>query len=110
MAELNQVLLLGNVTRSPDVRYTRGGRAVCTFGMAVNHHYRTRDGMDREDVCFVDIEAFDSAAEACARHGRKGILVLVDGHLRMKEWKDRRTGKQKSKLLVTADFVQHLPR
>ncbi|MFW5893733.1 MAG: single-stranded DNA-binding protein [Verrucomicrobiota bacterium] len=110
MAELNQVLLLGNTTRNPDVRYTREGRAVCSFGMAVNHHYRTRGGDDRQDVCFVDVEAFGEVAEDCARHGGKGILVLVDGHLRMKQWTDRRTGKQKSKLLVTADFVQHLPR
>ncbi len=110
MAELNQVLLLGNATRNPDVRYTRQGRAVCSFGMAVNHHYRTRDGKDREEVCFVDVEAFDSTAETCGRYGGKGKIVLVEGRLRMKQWKSQRTGEQKSKLVVTAEFIQHLSR
>lgn len=108
MTGLNEVLLMGNMTRDPDVRYTREGRAVCTFGLALHRWFRTREGEDHEETCFVDVEAFGPLAETCGRYGRKGRAVLVEGRLRLKRWEDRRSGREHSKLLVTGESLQFL--
>ena len=108
MASLNKVILVGNLTRDPDLRRTPGGASVCNFGMAMNRSYTTAGGEEREEVCFVDVEAWGSWADACSNYLRKGSPVLVEGRLRYDQWEDRETGRKRSKLLVTVERGQFL--
>lgn len=108
MASFNKVLLMGNVTRDPEVRFTTGGMAVCVVGMAMNRRFTTAQGQDREEVCFVDVEVFGKQAESCGQYLRKGAPVFVEGSLRFDQWDDKATGKKRSKLVVRAERVQFL--
>ena len=106
MPALNKVILLGNLTRDPELRYTPQGTAVCSFGLAVNHRYATASGEAREETCFVDIDVWGRQAQSCSSYLRKGTPALVDGRLRLDQWDDRETGKRRSRLRVLADRVQ----
>jgi single-strand DNA-binding protein len=108
MASLNKVFLVGNLTRDPELRRTPGGAVVCNFGLAVSRRYTTARGEDREDVCFVDIEAWGKWAEACKNYLAKGAPVLIEGRLRYDQWEDRETGQKRSRLSVTAERGQFL--
>ncbi|MFO7820845.1 MAG: single-stranded DNA-binding protein [Lentisphaeria bacterium] len=108
MASLNKVLLMGNLTRDPELKYTQGGTAICKLGLAVNRRYQTSQGEDREETCFVDIDAFGRQAELCDRYLRKGAPAFVEGRLRLDQWEDRNTGQSRSKLKVNAQRVQFL--
>jgi single-strand DNA-binding protein len=105
MADMNIVLLMGNVTRDIEVRYTSSGTAVGTLSLAMNRSFRTRSGEEREDVCFVDIDVFGQQAEACRNHLKKGSPVLVEGRLRLDQWQDKRSGQNRSRLKVLAENV-----
>lgn len=108
MASFNKVILMGNLTRDPDVRATPGGMTVCTLGLAMNRRFTTSTGQEREEVCFVDIDVFGKQAESCRNYLRKGAPVLVEGALHMDQWEDKATGKKRSRLLVRADRVQFI--
>jgi single-strand DNA-binding protein len=110
MADMNIVLLMGNVTRDIEVRYTSSGTAVGTLGLAMNRSFRTRSGEEREDVCFVDVDVFGQQAEACRNHLSKGSPVLVEGRLRLDQWQDKRSGENRSRLKVVAESVVFLAR
>jgi single-strand DNA-binding protein len=106
MASFNKVLLMGNLTRAPEVRYTPGGQAVCDIGLAVNRKYSV-NGQDREDVCFVDIVVWARQAESCGKYLQKGSPVFVEGRLQYDTWEDKE-GRKRNKLRVTAERVQFL--
>lgn len=106
MASLNKVMLIGNLTRDPELRYTPGGQAVCDFSIAINRRY-TINGQEREEVCFVDIVVWSKQAESCGKYIKKGATVFVDGRLRNDNWEDKE-GKKRSRLRVTAERVQFL--
>lgn len=108
MASMNKVLLMGNLTRDPELRNTSSGQAVANFGLAMNRRFRTSQGEDREETCFVDIEAWGRQGETCARYLRKGSPALVEGRLRYDQWEDRESGQKRSRLLVRANRVQFL--
>ena len=108
MASLNKVLLMGNLTRDPQLRYTTSGLAVCELGLAMNRRYTTSQGEDREETCFVDIEVWAKQAEACGNNLHKGSPVLVEGRLKLDQWEDRQTGQRRSRLRVSAERVQFL--
>ena len=108
MASLNKVLLMGNLTRDPQLRYTTSGLAVCELGLAMNRRYKTAQGEDREETCFVDVEVWAKQAEACGNNLHKGSPVLVEGRLKLDQWEDRQTGQRRSRLRVRADRVQFL--
>jgi len=108
MADLNRVLLVGNLTRDPVSRSTSGGTVICELGLAINRRFRTASGEDREETCFVDIDVFGRQAEHCVRYLRKGSLAFVEGRLRYDQWEDRTTGQKRSRLKVTAERVQFL--
>jgi single-strand DNA-binding protein len=110
MASVNRVLLMGNLTRDPIVRATESGQQVCEMGMAVNRRYRTAQGEEREDVCFIDMETWGRTAENCGRYLRKGSLVYVEGRLRLDQWQDKNTGQNRSKLRVVVENIQFLDR
>src|SRR6056300_1677388 len=97
MANFNKVLLMGNLTRDPDVRTTPSGVKIAKFGMAVNRRYRTREEENREETTFVDIDAFGNQAEIIERYCRKGSPLFVEGRLRLDQW-ETQNGEKRSKL------------
>lgn len=108
MASLNKVFLIGNLTRDPELRQLPSGTAVCNFRLAVNRRYKTGQGEDREETCFLDIESWGRQAETCSRYLSKGRAVLVEGRLQQDEWTDANTGETRRRLLVRALQVQFL--
>lgn len=108
MASFNKVILVGNLTRDPEVRYTPKGTAVAKIGLAVNRTWRTDTGETREEVTFVDVDAFGKQAETLAQYMRKGSPLLVEGRLRLDQWDDKQTGQKRSKLGVVVEGFQFL--
>jgi len=108
MASFNKVILVGNLTRDPELRYTPSGLAIAKFGLAVNRVTTTESGEKKEEVTFVDIDAFGRTAENISQYMRKGSSMLVEGRLRLDQWDDKQTGQKRSKLGVVADTVQFL--
>lgn len=108
MVSVNTVILGGNLTRDPEVRYTPQGTAVARLGLAVNQVYRTKDGEKKEDVCFVDVEVWARQAETCNEYLKKGRAVLVEGTLKLDTWTDRESGQKRSKHKVRARRVHFL--
>src|SRR3954462_7747841 len=86
MANYNKVILVGNLTRDPQLRYLPSQMAVCDFGLAVNHKYRTKNGEDREEVLFIDVSAFGKQAEIINQYCQKGKQILVEGRLKYDTW------------------------
>src|SRR6266849_10546756 len=108
MANLNRVLLLGNVTRDPEVRYTPKGSAVCDLGIAVNRAYTTDSGEKREEVTFVDVTLWGRTAEVASEYLKKGRPVFIEGRLQLDTWDDKQTGQKRSRLRVIAESMQLL--
>jgi single-strand DNA-binding protein len=108
MASFNKVILLGNLTRDPEMRYTPSGTPVASFGLAVSRRYRQGEE-SKEEVCFVDITAFGRQAEIAAEYLSKGRPVLIDGRLRWHSW-ETEGGQKRSKLDVVVDVLQLMPR
>ena len=108
MGEYNKVILLGNLTRDPELRYTPAGLAVCEFSLAVNHRYRLNDEV-KEEVCFIDIVAFGRVGERSKSLLQKGAQALVDGRLSQRRW-ETPEGKRRSKHEIIANTVQLLSR
>lgn len=108
MPNLNKVFLMGNVTRDPELRYIQSGTAVLTLGLAVNRRVKSADGQWKDEAAFIDVTVWGKQAENCAEYLAKGRPVLVEGHLRMDQWQDKKTGEKRSRLTVTAENVQFL--
>ena len=108
MASFNKVILLGNLTRDPEMRYTPSGSPVASFGLAVNRRYRQGDEQ-KEEVCFVDIATFGRQAELAGEYLSKGRMVLIEGRLQFRTWEDQ-NGQRRSKLDVVAERVNFMPR
>ena len=108
MANLNKVLLLGNVTRDPEVRYTPKGSAVCDLEIAVNRAYTTDSGEKREEVTFVDVVLWARLAEIAGEYLKKGRPVFIEGRLQLDTWDDKQSGQKRSKLRVIGETMQLL--
>jgi len=106
-ASLNKVLLMGNLTRDPEVKYTPKGTAVGDLAIAINDSYKAQDGTIKETVTYVDIEVWGRQAETCKQYLSKGRPVFVEGQLRLDQWETPQ-GEKKSRLKVRADRVQFL--
>ena len=102
MASLNKVLLIGNMTRDPDVRVMTNGRPVCNFGLALNRSYKDAEGNRKEEVTFVDVECFGPRAEAVGRFFTKGRAIFVEGRLKLDQWESKE-GEKRSALRVVLD-------
>ena len=98
MASLNKVLLIGNLTRDPEIRYTPSGAALCRLGLAMNRKFTTSKGEDRDESCFVDIDVWGKQAESCNSYLKKGSPAFVEGRLRFDQWDDRETGRKRNRL------------
>jgi single-strand DNA-binding protein len=108
MASFNKVILVGNLTRDPELRYTPKGTAIAKIGMAVNRTWRTETGETKEEVTFVDVDVFGRTAENVSQYMRKGSPILIEGRLRLDTWDDKQTNQKRSKLGVVAETVQFL--
>lgn len=108
MASFNRVLLMGNLTRDPQLKYLPSQQAVAEFGIAINRKFKTAAGEDREEVTFVDVTAFGKTAEVINQHMRKGRAIFLEGRLKFDSWEDRNGGGKRSKLSVVMDNFQFL--
>ena len=108
MASFNKVILMGNLTRDPELRYTPNGAPVTELGIAVNRVYTTKDGDRREEVTFVDVTVWNRQAETCCQYLKKGRPVHVEGFLKLDSWDDKTTGEKRSKLKIEAERVQFI--
>ena len=109
MASFNKVILLGNLTRDPEVRYTPNGIAVASFAIAVNRKYKQGDET-KEEVSYIDIVVFGKQAESCGQYINKGDSVLIDGRLQQRRWDDKETGQKRNKVEVVANQVNFMPK
>ncbi len=108
MPSFNKVILMGNLTKDPEVRYTPNGVAVTTFGLATNRRYKQGEET-KEDVCFIDIVVFGKQAETSGQHLSKGQGVIVDGRLQQRRW-DSEDGQKRSRHEIVAQSIQFLPK
>jgi single-strand DNA-binding protein len=108
MANLNRVLLIGNLTRDPEVRYTPKGTAVTEIGLAVNRIYSGEDGEKKEETTFVDVTLWARQAEVAGQYLKKGRPVFIEGRLQLDTWDDKQTGQKRSRLRVVAENLQLL--
>tara|TARA_R100000234_G_scaffold5502_1_gene3924 strand:+ start:1573 stop:1938 length:366 start_codon:yes stop_codon:yes gene_type:complete len=107
MSSFNKVILMGNLTRDPELRYTPKGTAVAKIGIAVNRVWSDANGEQQEEVTFVDIDAFGKQAETIGKYFRKGKPILVEGRLKLDQWE--KDGEKRSKLGVVLDKFTFLP-
>jgi single-strand DNA-binding protein len=108
MANFNKVILVGNLTRDPELRYTPKGMAIAKVGLAINRNWTSESGEKKEEVTFVDVDIFGRTAENVAQYMKKGRPILVEGRLRLDQWDDKQTGQKRSRLGVVAETVQFL--
>src|SRR6202012_3345246 len=108
MASFNKVILMGNLTRDPELRYTPKGTAIAKIGLAVNRVWTNEAGEKKEEVTFVDVDVFGRTAENVGQYMRKGRPILIEGRLKLDQWDDKQTGQKKSRLGVVAETVQFL--
>jgi single-strand DNA-binding protein len=108
MAAFNKVILLGNLTRDPEVRYTPKGSAVCDLGIAVNRQYTLDSGEKREEVTYVDVVLWSRLAEIAGEYLKKGRPIFIEGRLQMDTWDDKQSGQKRTKLRVVGESMQLL--
>ena len=106
MANLNKVMLMGNLTRDPEVRYTPKGTAVAELGLAINRVYSAENGEKREETTFVDVTLWGRTAEIAGEYLKKGRPVFIEGRLQLDTWDDKTTGQKRSKLKVVGEAMQ----
>jgi single-strand DNA-binding protein len=103
MNGFNKVIIAGNLTRDPELRYTPKGTAVARFTLAVNRTWKSETGETKEEVSFVDVDAWARQGEVIAQYMKKGRPLLVEGHLKQDTWEDKNTHQKQSKLKVVLD-------
>src|SRR5215467_12939155 len=108
MASFNKVILAGNLTRDPEVRYTPKGVAIAKLGLAINRTWKNEAGETKEEVTFVDVDAFGRQAEVLGQYLKKGRPILMEGRLRLDQWDDKQTGQKRSKLGVVLESFQFM--
>ncbi len=108
MANFNKVILIGNLTRDPELRYTPKGQAVARLGLAVNRKYTLDSGEAREETTFVDIDAWGKQAELISQYLKKGNPLFIEGRLKFDQWDDKTTGQKTSKLRVVMENFQFM--
>lgn len=104
----NKVMLMGNLTRDPELRHLPSGMAVANIGLAVNRRFKGQDGESREETTFIDCDAWGRTAEVMCQYLGKGKPVFVEGRLRLDEWQDKSSGEKRSKIKVVIENFQFL--
>ncbi len=108
MASFNKVILAGNLTRDPELRYTPKGTAIARIGIAVNRTWKSETGETKEEVTFVDVDAWGRQAEVISQYLKKGRPILIEGRLKLDQWEDKNTHQKQSKLRVVLENFQFL--
>jgi single-strand DNA-binding protein len=108
MPSLNKVMLMGNLTRDPEVRHTPKGSAVADFAIAVNRTWTNDNGQKQEEVTFVDVVLWARLAEIASQYLTKGSPVFVEGRLQLEQWDDKQTGQKRSRMRVVGESLQML--
>jgi len=108
MPALNKVLLMGNLTRDPELRVTPKGTPICQFALAINRQFKMESGESREEVIYVDIEAWGKQGETIAKYCTKGRPLYVEGRLRLDQWEDKNTKEKRSRMKVVLEQFQFL--
>jgi len=108
MASFNKVILMGNLTRDPELRYTPKGTAIARIGLAINRSWTSESGEKKEEVTFVDVDAFGKTAEIIGQYFKKGRPILMEGRLRYETWDDKQTNQKRSKLGVEMESFQFM--
>jgi single-strand DNA-binding protein len=108
MPNLNKVMLMGNLTRDPEIKYTPKGTAVADLALAINRVYSTDQGEKREETTFVDVELWGRQAEIAGEYCKKGRSVYIEGRLQLDSWEDKTSGQKRSKLRVVGEAFQLL--
>lgn len=108
MANVNKVILIGNVTRDPEVKFTPKGSAVTDIGLAINRNYTLDNGEKREETIFVDVELWGRLAEIAGEYAKKGRPIYIEGRLRMDTWEDKTSGQKRSRMKVVGENLQLL--
>jgi len=108
MASLNKVMLIGNVTRDPEIKYTPKGSAVADLGLAINRNYTNQAGEKVEEVTYVDVELWGRLAEIAGEYAKKGRPIFIEGRLRIDSWEDKASGQKRSRLKVVGEGLQLL--
>ena len=108
MNGFNKVILAGNLTRDPELRYTPSGMAIAKFGLALNRKWKDQNGELKEEVTFVDVDAFGKQAELIGQFLKRGQPLLVEGRLRLDQWEDKQTQQKKSRLGVVLEGMTFL--
>jgi single-strand DNA-binding protein len=108
MANLNRVLLIGNLTRDPELRYTPQGTAVAELGLAINRVSTDTEGRKHEETTFVDVTLWTRLAEIAGQYLKKGSPVFIEGRLQLDTWDDKQTGQKRSRLRVVGSHLQLL--
>ena len=109
MANLNKVMLIGNLTRDPELRYTPQGTAVADITLAINRIWNNEQNVRQEETIFVEVTLWGRQAELAQQYLSKGRLAYIEGRLQMDTWDDKETGKKRSKLKVIGETLQFLP-
>lgn len=109
MANLNRVMLIGNLTRDPELRYVPSGTAVANFSLAVNRLYTSQSGEKKKETCFTRVVVWGRMAEVCGEYLAKGSAVFVEGRLQSRSW-DAADGQKRSTIEVVANNIQFLDR
>src|SRR5438093_1564733 len=108
MANFNKVILAGNLTRDPELRYTPKGTAIARIGLAINRSWKDETGASKEEVTFVDVEAWGRQAEVISQYLKKGRPILMEGRLKFDQWEDKNTHQKQSKLRVVLESFQFI--
>ena len=103
MASFNRVILVGNLTRDPELRYTPKGLAIAKIGLAINRVWKNEAGETKEEVTFVDVDSFGRQAEIIAQYFKRGKPILIEGRLKLDQWDDKQTGQKRSRLGVVLE-------
>lgn len=108
MPAYNRVIIAGHLTRDVETRYTPKGTAVARLGIAVNRQWKTDSGEEKQEVTFIDVDAFGKQAEVLAQYVKKGHPLLIEGRLKYESWEDKQTNQKRSKLMVVLESFQFL--
>ncbi len=109
MASFNKVIMMGNLTRDPELRVTPSGLSICKLGVALNRSYTKQDGTKQEETTFVDVDGFGKQAELISQYLKRGDPIFLEGRLRLDQW-ETKTGERRSKLCVILENFQFVGR
>lgn len=109
MYSFNKVILLGRLTRNPELRISSKGISICNFGIAISRKYRLQDKTEREEVSFIDINCFGKQAEIISKFFHKGNPILLEGYLKLEQWESQ-NGDKRSKLVVILETFQFIEK